>query len=318
MNQPEAATLNPSPGISQTASGETSWQWAAPDGTRFPCRQWTPAGGSQSASAIILAVHGLGGAGSDFRPLGVLAIEENIAVYAPDLRGQGNDPLVSRRGNIRDLREVVDDLESFLDHLSHRHPGLPLFLYGESMGAMLALHLAARRQKECAGLILASPVIDYEVPLSRWHRGWFNLVRLLVPQWRFPMRGVPSKRRDLEAPPSKVTRDEEHTQYIRTAPHRLQTVTPRFLHSLLRMIGECRALAPAVQLPVLTIYAGHDIFIKPAKVEGIHDLIGSRDRTRRLFPESFHLLLHDHDRAEVTETIRRWLVTHLPPDQPRA
>ena len=194
-------------------------QWQAADGSCFNTIAWTPAAseaGQVHPAALVLAIHGLGGAGSDFRPLGETLAEAGIAVHAPDLRGQGNDPAIARRGNVGDLREVVRDLRSFVAGLAAAHPGVPLFLYGESMGAMLALHLAAGWEEAGAwggdapaGLILASPVIAFEVPLDWWRRTWFRVLLGLAPGFRLPVRGLPSRRRGVrpwKLPASRATR----------------------------------------------------------------------------------------------------------------
>ncbi len=150
-------------------------------------------------------------------------------------------------------------------------------------------------------------MIAFETPLHGWRSAWFKLLVGIAPQFRLPLRGLPSRGRAESDGPPRVTRDEAYTEILRNAPHRLRHVTPRFLRSLLGMIQQCRDLAPTLHLPVLMLYAGHDIFVRPAQVEAVFDLIGSPDKTRRLFADSFHLLLHDHDRDTVLDVIRRWV-----------
>ena len=41
------------------------------------------------------------------------------------------------------------------------------------------------------------------------------------------------------------------------------------------------------------------------------DIRASADKQFALFPESYHLLLHDHDKAEVLARIEAWLLAQL-------
>jgi alpha-beta hydrolase superfamily lysophospholipase len=64
-------------------------------------------------------------------------------------------------------------------------------------------------------------------------------------------------------------------------------------------------------VPVLVIYAANDVYIKPSRVEAFFDRLGSKEKERYLFPESYHLLLHDHDKAEALEKIEAWLLRRI-------
>ena len=59
---------------------------------------------------------------------------------------------------------------------------------------------------------------------------------------------------------------------------------------------------------MLVIYAANDVFIAPARVEEFFDRLGSHEKELRFFPESYHLLLHDNDKAQALEQIEAWLL----------
>ena len=107
--------------------------------------------------------------------------------------------------------------------------------------------------------------------------------------------------------PTYVTRDEAHRRWFETAAHRLDAISIRFFKCLHDLISGCLDAAPAIQVPTLVVYAGHDVFIPAVKVEAFFALLGSRDKECELFADSYHLLLHDHDRAQVLSRVERWL-----------
>ena len=72
-----------------TAAKWDASTFVAPDGTRFPYSVWKNPKSEAAPRAVILAVHGLSGAASDWRPLGEHFQKRGIPVYAYELRGIG-------------------------------------------------------------------------------------------------------------------------------------------------------------------------------------------------------------------------------------
>ncbi len=122
------------------ALGATTW--TSTDGKQMPWRGWRVPSGTKPRG-VIIAVHGLSGATQDFHLLGERLSPQGIAVYAYELRGQGNDPDRARRGDIDHPRTWLNDLEAFHQLVRERHPGVPILWYGESLGSLIALHMAA-------------------------------------------------------------------------------------------------------------------------------------------------------------------------------
>jgi acylglycerol lipase len=284
--------------------------WTAPDGATFSYSQWSSA--HQPPRAIVVAVHGLSGAALDYEPLGRPLAPHGITTLAVELRGQGNDPFPTRRGDLVQIEDWYADLRAFLALVQGEHPGTPLYYYGESMGAALLTRFLAQAapSDQPAGLILASPVVALPRRAEPWQRWLFRLLLWLRPTFRVNVRKLAKPKNG--QPPALVTRDESHRRWFETAPHRLDRYTLRFFRCLHDLIDGCFDAAPRLRVPVLVIYAAHDVFIPPARVEEFFALLGSRDKQLRLFPEAYHLLLHDHDSAAALAEIEGWLLARLP------
>jgi alpha-beta hydrolase superfamily lysophospholipase len=74
---------------------------------------------------------------------------------AYDQRGFGLSE--GRRGHTPSYDAYFDDIELFLSQASGRYSGLPVFLYGMSMGAMLVLAFTPVRKPAVQGVIAAAP-----------------------------------------------------------------------------------------------------------------------------------------------------------------
>jgi alpha-beta hydrolase superfamily lysophospholipase len=279
--------------------------WTAPDGEAFPYSLWAAEG---TPRAIVIAVHGLSGAALDYEPLGAHLAKDGVSTYALELRGQGNDPVPQRRGDLARIEEWFVDLRAFFALVRGQHPGVPVFYYGESMGAALLTRFLAQAEKseQPDGLILASPVVVVPADTGWWKRFVFHFFVLLTPKRRIDVSKF-TKREDEENPAKWVTRDPAHRRWFSTASHKITSYTFRFFKCLFDLIGGCLDAAPRIVVPVLVVYAANDVFISPAKVEEFFDRLGSVDKERELFPDSYHLLLHDFDRVQALTRIETWL-----------
>ena len=159
--------------------------WTSTDGKQMPWREWRVPD-RVKPRCVIIAVHGLSGAAEDFHLLGERLSPHGIAVLAYELRGQGNDPDLARRGDIDHPRTWLRDIAAFHTLVSERHPGIPILWYGESLGSLIALHTAAKIDP-CArpgGLILATPIGGLRVHVSSLSRAFLRAVSHVLPTYR--------------------------------------------------------------------------------------------------------------------------------------
>lgn len=273
------------------------FEWTAPDGMTFPAERWMP---SQPPRALILGVPGMGGASSDFRPLGEAAARAGLAVAALNLRGQGLDPLVRRRGAFLDLPALAADLNAFALSVSG-----PLFLCGESMGALICQWMLAegRLAAPIRGVIFSAPVVALARPTPPLTRKALRVLSRIVPGLRFcPSRFVSGK-----SEPLRVTRDEAHAEWLRSAPHRVGAFSLHFLDRLGDLIDASSSLAARIHTPCLALCAGKDVFLRPCQMRPWFDALGSTDKTLQVYPEGYHVLWNDLDRETVIGDILQWI-----------
>jgi alpha-beta hydrolase superfamily lysophospholipase len=290
----------------------TRHEWQTPDGQTFPYSLWdSDLSSGQRPAAVIIAIHGLSGAALDFEPLANHLTPHRVVTYAIELRGQGNDPRPNHPGDLSQLDDWYRDLSAFFGLVRSHHPDSQIYYYGESMGAaLLTCFVAQAREPDLpVGLILASPVIVLQGKQPLWREWLFRFFLLVQPKRRIDVSKF--TKRDRDDPSKWVTRDEAHRCWFETAPHRVTRFTFRFFKCLFDLISGCMEAAPKIKVPVLVIYAAHDVFIKPARVEEFFAQLGSREKELHFFPESYHLLLHDHDKAEVLDRIEAWLLRRI-------
>lgn len=98
------------------------------------------------ARGILLLSHGLAEHSLRYADFAARMASEGFHVYAHDHRGHGlttapdapRGQFAPRNG----IARVIEDMRAVRDHAAARHPGLPIVLFGHSMGGLLALAFA--------------------------------------------------------------------------------------------------------------------------------------------------------------------------------
>jgi alpha-beta hydrolase superfamily lysophospholipase len=292
--------------VPQPALHDTSF--TSFDGDRFPYHKWLPKNG-RSPRTVVIGFHGIAGASSDLSTLGEHLQEHlpGVAVYAPDLRGQGNDPITSRKGDIRHAHDWYRDIYTFTRLVREQHPGSRMVWCGESMGSLIALHATASATQSsktlpCDALILSSPITRGLDDFPKWKQTALRWGASLFPKLKISLESLSGEDE------VRVIKDVVHQDQVATNSYHVSAFTLRLLFTLGTMIETLPAQAGKLDLPVLLLHGGHDIFSKAQDVEDFASRFPPTAKVQRTFyPESYHLLFYDHQREKVLADITRWL-----------
>jgi len=288
-------------GLSRRPEMAMRFPWRTHDGEHREAHAWP----AENPSAVVACIHGLSGSGEQFHPLPSRL--SRYSFFALDLRGQGSDPVVTRRGMSLDLPTQLRDIGQFLSALRRSHAGKPLFLMGESMGSLLSTAYAAQddlpREGEIDGVLLSVPVVGLRREVPRFLKRTLAFLARHFPNARLsPSRFVNGK---TTAPP--LTRDTAYQESLREKPHHLRGFSLGFLAELGALIDNSYTHAKRLRHPALVLAAGNDCFVKPDQIQAWFEQVASTDKMHQLYPEAYHLLWHDWDREKVMKDIEDWL-----------
>lgn len=124
---------------------------------------WAP---DNDSRAVVCLVHGLGEHSGRYGSFAALLNQEGFAVVAFDLRGHGRSG--GRRGHVRGLGLLIDDIDALVEQAKSRFPGLPIFTYGHSLGGTLAIAHAYRTKEALAGVVASAPLFRPVQPIPFW------------------------------------------------------------------------------------------------------------------------------------------------------
>jgi alpha-beta hydrolase superfamily lysophospholipase len=108
----------------------------------------SPAGpaAEEPARGILIICHGLSEHALRYQSFATAMADHGFHVYAHDHRGHGrtraDDSMPGMFARKDGHAAVIADVAAVRHHAVSRHPGLPVILFGHSMGGMIALHAA--------------------------------------------------------------------------------------------------------------------------------------------------------------------------------
>ena len=115
----------------------------SPSGAALAWRHW-PAGAPQKG--VLLVSHGLAEHSARYARFAEVMATHGFNVYAHDHRGHGAtkaaDAPLGRYAQSQGAAKVVGDVRAMRMMTTSRHPGLPVILFGHSMGGLIALNAA--------------------------------------------------------------------------------------------------------------------------------------------------------------------------------
>jgi len=155
---------------------------AMDDGARLPYRAWLPA----SPRAVMLALHGVTDSRDFFEYPAPAFMAAGVAAYAPDQRGFGAAP---GRGYWAGTARMVADAVQCFAYVRESHPGLPVYLIGESMGGSIAILAQHDCRPDAMGLL--APAVWLRREMSTLYRGALWFARHVIPGYRGTARDVP-------------------------------------------------------------------------------------------------------------------------------
>jgi alpha-beta hydrolase superfamily lysophospholipase len=272
-------------------AGPVDGSFAMPDGARLPYRHWLPDGAPR---AVVLALHGMNDSRDAWEIPAPAFAAAGIAVFAPDQRGFGDAP---DRGRFPGANQMAADAGVMARTLRARYPRAKLILMGESMGAAVLICLAAMPDApRVDGYVLVAPAV--------WSRSEMNIFMragLWLLAGTFPgMTNTGSI--------AHVTASNNHEALRRLSYDPLTIHATRFdaVRGLVDLMDDAHEDAPVMRAPALFLYGGKDELIPKRATEAVWHVLPT-DARCAYYPNGYHLLLRDQDRATVIGDVLAWI-----------
>ncbi len=274
----------------------------ADDGYRLPLHHWPAKGDPQ---AIVLGVHGFNEHGGTFKRLADDLAPQGITLYAHDQRGFGT---TAQRGLWPGHERLAADVTLLAERLSARHPQIPLYLVGHSMGgAVTILALSGENPPPVDGSVLISPAVwGFEA------MPWYQRLGLWLGVRLFPALSVSSdivQRFGIEP-----TDDPAVRRRLANDPLILRRARIDTLHGVSLAMEAGLEAARRLPAPSLILYGSEDHIIPPEAICALLARLPEKEGIRlALYPQGYHMLTRYTKRERTVADIAAWLLDPVTP-----
>lgn len=277
---------------------------------------------STPARGVLLINHGLAEHARRYEAFGRAMASRGFEVYAHDHRGHGGTrspgQLQGRFAPERGIGAVLADVAAVRNHAASRHPGLPLILFGHSMGGLIALNAAEAQPSLYDGLAVWNANFDPGLA-GRFGLGVLAVERMLkgsdVPSpllsrlsfgtWA---RGIPARRTDFDW----LSHDPAAVDAYIADPLCGFDVTVSLWIELLRMsyAGAKGLRRLRSNMPIHLVGGDADPATENGRavlwLKGRMEAAGLRDVTTTIYPGARHETLNDTVRQRAIDDFSVW------------
>lgn len=266
--------------------------FAGHGGRRLYEQIWLPEGKTR---ALLVLVHGLAEHSGRYAVAAERLTGRGYALHTADLRGHGRSD--GARCFVRSFDEYLGDLDVLIGRAAGPNGEKPWFLWGHSMGGLIATSWAITRQPPCCGLVLSGPLLRVPDTFYPCLRCLAAPVSRILPRWR----AVRVNFADISRDPQRVSQFQADPWVFHG---RLPVRTSAEILRMTRFASERRA---AVRLPLLVMHGTADRLCDPAASRDLCTHAAASDKTLRLYEGLYHDVLREPESEEVLADLIAWL-----------
>jgi len=247
---------------------------------------------------VVALVHGLHEHGGRYAHVAERLASAGYAVYSVDHPGHGRS--AGTRGNIGSMAATVDGVDQLVRLAGRPHPDVPLFVYGHSMGGLIALqYLTGSPDGRIRGAVISAPALDTSAASG--------VLRLVAPVLSrlLPVLGV------LALDPGTISRDPEVVAAYRSDPLTYTgKVRARTGSQMMATATAMPARLRSLTLPLFVLHGGGDRLVPPRASELVPAHAASADVTRKVYDGLYHEPHNEPEQDQVLADVVAWLGAH--------
>jgi len=270
--------------------------WKAHDNLDIFAQAWEPA--MPQPKAVVCLVHGHGEHTSRYAHVAEAFGRQGYILFGADLRGHGRSGGI--RGHVNSIEDFMQDIDVLLAQARLHYPGLPIILYGHSIGGVLVLCYGLLRKPNIKGVIATSSALHTVVEKQSLKVMMAKILGSLMPTTVIAS-GLEAK---------DLSRDQEVVQAYINDPLVHDKISLGLGKTMLEASNFALTHAGEFPLPLLLLHGKADKIAFPSSsIEFAAPL--KQKSTLVLWDDAFHELHNELEKDVVFKTMILWMDTRL-------
>ena len=251
----------------------------------------------ENARAVIIFVHGIGEHIQRYLPMAGMFSNEGIAFTGVDLPGHGRSD--GRRGNIKNFRILEEMITILVESCRKTFPGIPIYIYGHSMGGGIVLKYLLDVNPRIKGAIVTSP----------WLRLSFDPPKIKVILASVLKYIVPGLVQPAGLNVSHISHNEIIVENYKTDPLVHDKISISLFDGAMKAAKYSLEHASELKIPTLLIHGSDDLITSP---EGSREFAEKSDKVLfRIWEGGYHELHNEPFNEDVFRFIMNWIKMSL-------
>lgn len=256
------------------------------------CQAWLPEG---EIKGILFIVHGVGEHSSRYKNVVDRFVPLGFAVYGLDHIGHGRSE--GAREMIDTFADYTEPLIKYRIMVAKAHPGVPVFIYGHSMGALITCVYLLERQVHFTGAVISAPPVKVPANISSLTVTIGRLLSSIAPKMGLIGLDVNNLSHDKAVVKAYLN---DPLVFHGKMPARLSA---EMLGAMMRVTAE----AGEITLPLFILQGSADNIVDPSGAQMLYDKVSSTDKTLKIYEGLYHEVHNEPDRELMFSDLESWL-----------
>lgn len=264
------------------------------DGIKLYFQCWQT---DQNLKGIVCMVHGLGEHSGRYTHWAALLNQAGYDYLAYDLRGHGKSG--GQRGHVSSFDDYVKDTDILIKEAQERYPGIPLFLYGHSLGGIIVNYYVLLRKPQLNGVVVTALSNRTSLQDQKIKVILSKVLGSIVPKMSIATGLVPAT----------ISRDQEIVERYVNDPLVHDQVSVGWGKSALETIAWTDHHVGEWTLPVLFMHGEDD---QLGFADGSREFAGKikGDCTLKIWTGLYHEVHNEPEKEQVFAYLLDWLDAH--------
>jgi len=264
--------------------------------TNIYYQAWLPEG---EVKAVLLIVHGSSEHSGRYMNVVNHFVPLGYAVYGFDHIGHGRTEGV--REYVERFSDYTGTLTVYYNMVKGWQTGKPIFLFGHSMGGLIASYYLLDHQADFRGAVISAPAVKVSDSISKVTIMMGRILSVLAPKMGL-----------LRLDDNYISRDPKVVEaYVNDPLVFHGKTTARMGGELLKAMQRITAEADKISLPFIVVQGSEDKIVDPGGGQMLYDKASSADKTIKIYDGLFHEVFNEPERTQVLKDVETWLAAHV-------
>jgi len=247
----------------------------------------------ENAKGVVILVHGLGEHIQRYSHWANLFNKEGFAFTGVDLPGHGRSD--GRRGYIKNYTQVGEMIDILINTCKKTFPGVPVYIYGHSLGGGIVLEYLLKRNPKIKGAIVTSPWLLLSFEPAKAKVVMASIIKNILPGLIQPS--------GLNV--SHISHDEAIVEKYKADALVHGKISVSLFHAAMTAARYSLDHASELKIPILLMHGADDQICSP---EGSREFAAKTNMAElKIWEGGFHELHNEPFKEEVFRYIINWI-----------